>query len=54
VTLSGNRTFVQAAQEQGVSLLVAFHPSRALTERKRLGMEHEPSLPPTPTPRAVV
>jgi hypothetical protein len=52
VTLSGNRTFVQAAQEQGVSLLVAFHPSRALTERKRLGMEHEPSLPPVPMPPA--
>ena len=50
LTLSGNRTVVQAAQEQGLSLLVAFHPSRALTERKRRGLEVEPkTLPPAVT-----
>ena len=36
VTLSANRQFVQAAKEQGVTLLVALHPPRALTEKKRL------------------
>jgi hypothetical protein len=38
VTLSANRAFVQAARDQGVQCCVAFHPSRALTERKRLGI----------------
>jgi hypothetical protein len=50
VTISGNRTFVQAAQEQGVALLVAFHPSRALTERKRCGLGLASRSQPPPLP----
>ena len=38
ITISANKAFVQAARDQGVECCVAFHPSRALTERKRLGI----------------
>ena len=39
VTVTATRQFVHAALEQGVSLCAVFHPSRALTERKKLGLE---------------
>lgn len=48
VTLSANQQFVQAARDQGVEPCVRYHPSRALTERKRLGVDRQagPRRPP--------
>lgn len=37
ISISANRQFSQAARDQGIEVCVCHHPSRALTERKRLG-----------------
>ena len=49
VTLTANKQFVQAAKDQGVEVDIVFHPSRALTERKRTGADHMggPKKPPS-------
>jgi hypothetical protein len=48
VTVTANRQFVVAAADQGVGLFVAYHPARALTESKRLGLKRNdgPRYPP--------
>lgn len=37
ISISANKQFTQAARDQGIEVCVCHHPSRALTERKRLG-----------------
>jgi hypothetical protein len=43
VTLTANRAFLFAACEFGQGVAAAVHPARALTERKRLGVDTRPT-----------